>query len=88
MVDYSVNLLRWRYFDTISDLLFNNVLGSALASGLTSRLIRRMSYKEHFLASNNTKDSDISNFNFGFKSDITPPKRNILMHLKTSYMEV
>ena len=40
-----------------------------------------------FFYSNNTENSDISNFNFGFKSEITSPiKRNILMHLKTTYM--
>ena len=41
-------------------------------------LIRRMSWKAHFFDSNNTKDSDISNFNFGFKSDITPPQKEHL----------
>ena len=40
-------------------------------------LIRRMSWKAHFFDSNNTKDSDISNFNFGFENELYDMVRSI-----------
>ena len=40
--------------------------------------IRRMRWKVHFFDSNNTENSDISNFNFEFKSGVTPPQKEHL----------
>ena len=37
-------------------------------------LIRRMRWKAHFCDSNNTENNSSLNFNFGFKSDKTPPQ--------------
>ena len=41
-------------------------------------LIRRMRWKAHFFDSNNTENNSSLNFNFGFKSDKTPPQKEHL----------
>ena len=41
-------------------------------------LIRRIRWKAHFFDSNNTENNSSLNFNFGFKSDKTPPQKEHL----------
>ena len=41
-------------------------------------LTRRMRWKAHFFDSNDTENRESPNFNFGFKSDITPSQKEHL----------